>query len=206
MSLSQDYFTPSASFWKDVRWWEQVAPHLNYQAMMVTLRLGPSEAIEVDACLRGVGGVNHISKEYFLLPVPHVIKGMPIHCTEMGVLMLAVDTWSQKRDDPLRPGVKKSLFQSTKVSIMSDNQAVIKAINFGHAKDEFLCIGMRYIHYQMALIDGEFALSYINTKDNKWADGLSRGDEGIEKNLAEKGYQRILISQNRLKERIDIDI
>ena len=121
--------------------------------MMVTPRLGPSEAIEVNACHRwGIGGFNHIPKEYFLLPVPHFIIGMPIHCTEKDALMLAVDTWSQKRDDPLRPGVKKSLFQSTKVSIMSDNQAVIKAINFGHAKDEFLCIGMRYIHYQMALL------------------------------------------------------
>ena len=48
--------------------------------------------------------------------------------------------------------------------MLSDNQAVISAINSGKANDDFLSLGMRFIHYQMALVDGQFSLEYINTK------------------------------------------
>ena len=177
MSQTKDFFIPSESFRKDLRWWEKVAPHLNFQSMMECNRIGPEESIEMDASLSYcIAGVNHIEKEFFMIPVPKVIEKLPIHCTEMAALMLSVDVWSGMRSDPQSPGVKSAtIFRSSRVTLKSDNQAVIKAVNNGHAKDEFLCLGIRYIHYQMALVYGQFDLVYVNNKDNIWADGLRRG-------------------------------
>ena len=154
-----------------------MAPHLNYQSMMVVDQMGPDETIDMDASGQGIGAVNHISKEFFLLALPPPVNEMPIHCGEMAAVMLSVDVWSGQRANPLTPGIGKSVFSSKNVTLLSDNQAVIHAINSGRATDDFLGKGMRFIHYQMALVDGHFSLRYINTKDNTWADGLSRRNQ-----------------------------
>ena len=92
MSQSQDYFRPSDGFRKDLRWWERVAPHLNYDAMMVPRLLGPPESIEMDASQKwGIGAVSHITREFFQVPTPKVLEGLPIHCAEMAALMLVID-------------------------------------------------------------------------------------------------------------------
>ena len=165
--------------------------------MMIPKLKGPNETIEMDASLRfGLGAVNHLTKEFFMLHTPDVIKGLPIHCGEMSVLMLVVDTWTGQKADPQSLGSLESIFKSSTVSLLSDNQAVINAVNNGQATDEFICAGIRYIHFQMALIDGQFNLSYIKTKSNIWADGLSRGDDKIVDELLGKGYKRVFIPEN----------
>ena len=106
---------------------------------MVPDRFGPEESIEMDASLKwGIGAINHIGREFFLVETPQVIKDLPIHCAEMSALMLAVDTWYGQMLDPQSPGVRKSFFQSAEVKMFSDNQAVIHAINHGKARDDFL--------------------------------------------------------------------
>ena len=81
--------------------------------------------------------------------------------------MLVIDTWKVQRMDTQRPGSDHtSIFQSSKVGLLCDNQAVINAVNNGRSSDDFLSLGMRYIHYQMALVDGQFILNYVNTKVN----------------------------------------
>ena len=149
MSQSQDYFRPTEGFRKDLRWWEQVAPHLNYQSMMIPRKSGPDMVIEMDASLKwGIGAVNHRSKEFFLVETPSILNGLPIHCAEMSTLMLVVDVWNGvRRTDPQSPGVAdRSTFKSAETRLYSDNQAVIQAINNGRASDEFLCLGMRFVH------------------------------------------------------------
>ena len=206
MSPAQDFFRPSEGFRKDLRWWERIAPHLNFKAMMIPTVFGPPESIEMDASKGwGIGAVNHISREFFQVPTPEVIRNLPIHCAEMAALMLAIDCWNGQRSDPLVPS-KESIFKSSKIRLLSDNQAVIFAINNGRATDDFLCVGMRFIHYQMALVDGHFDLAYINTKDNIWADGLSRGDDQVVQELLKKEYRRVFVPEERLKIIIDMDI
>ena len=101
MSQSQDYFEPSEGFRKDLIWWERIAPHLNYVAMMNVTQITPEGNIEMDASTSwGIGAVNHISKEFFLIPSPSVIADLPIHCGEMSALMLVVDAWSGQRSNP----------------------------------------------------------------------------------------------------------
>ena len=39
LSDNQEFFRPTDNFRKDLRWWERVAPHLNYQAMMVPKKI-----------------------------------------------------------------------------------------------------------------------------------------------------------------------
>ena len=139
MSQSQDWFSPSEDFKKDHRWWERVAPHLNYSAMMIPKKIGTTKTIEMDASTSwGIGAVNHITKELFMLSTPKVIANLPIHCGEMSAVMLVVDAWTGQRLDPQSPGSGLCLFQSTTVTLLSDNQSVITAINSGKAKEKYV--------------------------------------------------------------------
>ena len=58
----------------------------------------------------------------------------------------------------------------------------------------------------MALVDGHFDLAYINTKDNVWADGLSRGDDKVVKELLIRDYKRVFVPEDRLQYLVDMDI
>ena len=99
--------------------------------------------------------------------------------------MLVVDTWA---GSPITDEVQNCegdnvIFQSSRVKMRSDNLAVVSAINYGREENDFLGIGMRYVHFQMALRDCNISLSYVNTKENTYADGLSRGDTQIVNSL-----------------------
>ena len=59
-------------------------------------------------------------------------------------------------------------------------------------------MGTRYVHYQMAMRDSTLALTYVNTKENVFADNLSRDCNATVQFLLTKGFQRIFISENHL--------
>ena len=120
--------------------------------MMVLSPLGPNEFIDMDASGKyGLGAINYLTKEFFLLPTPEIIAHLPIHVGEMAVLMLVLDVWS----GPVRSQLDQpeTSFCSKHLSLFSDNQSVIAAINFGRSKDDFLSLGTRYVHHQMAIRD-----------------------------------------------------
>ena len=152
----------------------------------------------------GLGAINLISKEFFMLPTLAVIFALPIHAGEMAVLMLVLDTWA----GPTRPEVahNQPSFCSKHLELYSDNQAVIAAVNFGRSQDHFLAMGTRYVHYQMAMRDSTLLLTYVNTKENVFADNLSRDCDLTVQFLVNKGFRWIFISENRLGELMTFDI
>ena len=175
--------------------------------MMVVEPLGPKELIDMDASGSfGLGAINYITKEFFMLPTPTIISGLPIHVGEMAVLMLSVDTWAGPTRAELSEEQEKSHFCSKHLDLYSDNQAVIASVNYGRSQEEFLSMGTRYIHYQMAMRDSTLTLTYVNTKDNIFADNLSRDCTETVQFLLNKGFQRIFISEKRLSEVMAFDI
>ena len=205
MSPTQNSFKPGQDFRKDLRWWYQVAPELNFSPMMIVQPLGPKEFIDMDASGSfGLGAINYITKEFFLLPTPTIISGLPIHVGEMAVLMLVLDAWA----GPTRGEIsgEEPNFCSKNLDLNSDNQAVIASVNFGRSQDEFLSMGTRYVHYQMALRDSTLTLTYVNTKENIFADNLSRDCTETVRFLLNKGFQRIFIREKRLSELMAFDI
>ena len=158
------------------RWWYLVASELYFSLMVVIKTIGPKQFIEMDASKSyGLGAINYISEDFFMLPTPAVIFALPIHAREMAVLMLGLDTWA----GPTRTEVAHN---------QSDNQAVIAAVNVGGSQDNFLAMGNRYVYYQMAMRDSTLLLTYVNTKENVFADNLSRDCDLTVQFLVNKGF------------------
>ena len=213
ISPNQEFFSPSKEFRLDIRWWELIAPSLNFKSMMEVSYKGPELTVDMDASTSwGLGAINYVDKEFFLLPTPRVIAGLPIHCAEMAVLMVVVDTWmgismcEEQMGVTDEQGSGVSLFHSSHVRMRSDNQAVVSAINSGKTKDDFLGIGMRYVHHQMALRDAQLSLSYVSTKLNVWADKLSRGCTETVGSLVERNFRQIFVPEQRLSQLINLDL
>ena len=122
----------------------------------------------------------------------------------MAVLMLVLDVWA----GPVRSQLDQpeATFCSKQLSLFSDNQSVIAAINFGRSKDDFLSLGTRYVHHQMAIRDSTLTLTYINTKSNVFADNLSRVCPKTFDFLLSQKYQRVFVSQDRLNQIMLLDI
>ena len=205
MGPSQNHFKPDEAFRKDLRWWYLVAPELNFSPMMVTEPVGPCDFIDMDASGKyGLGAVNYITKEFFMLPTPSIISDLPIHTGEMAVLMLVIDTWA----GPTRAEVTSSepSLCSKRLDLYSDNQAVIASVNYGRAQDQFLAMGTRYIHYQMAFRDSTLSITYVNTKANVFADNLSRDCSTTVHFLLSSGFRRVFVRESRLSELMAFDI
>ena len=180
--------------------------------MMETEYKGPESVIDMDASSSwGLGAINYVDKEFFLLQTPDVIVDLPIHCGEMAVLMLVVDVWRgvtmvEEQVDGMNKLGSVSLFHSSHVRMHSDNQAVVSSINSGKTKDDFLGLGIRYVHHQMALRDAQLSLTCVNTKMNVWADKLSRGCEETVIVLKEMGFKQTFVPKQRLSQLIDLNL
>ena len=207
MSPTQNFFKPDQPFRKDLRWWYKIAPLLNFSPMMVPTTLGPGEFIDMDASGSfGLGAINYPQKEYFLLPTPSSIKTLPIHTGEMAVLMLVVDIWAGPPRSQVEDIRSNSNFSSKQLQLYSDNQSVIASINYGRAKDDFLAMGARFIHHHMAIRDSTLTLSYVNTKENLFADNLSRNCDKTVNFLLSQGFRQVFVSDNRIEQLMSTDM
>ena len=175
--------------------------------MMVLSPSSPEEFIDMDASTGfGLGAINYQKKEFFLLPTPTIIESLPIQCGEMAVLMLVVDTGSGPSIAHLKDCDVGETFCHKKLYLFSDNQACIAAINFGRAKDEFLAMGTRFVHFNMAIRDATMTLSYVNTKENKFADDLSRNSLKTVDFLLSQEYDKLDLPEDRLEKLMAQDL
>jgi hypothetical protein len=70
--------------------------------MMIVQPLGPKELIDMDVSGSfGLGAINYITKEFFMLPTPTIISGLPIHVGEMAVLMLVLSSLEKNQTSTL---------------------------------------------------------------------------------------------------------
>ena len=145
-----------------------------------------------------------LSIEFFLLPNPPILHGLPIHCGEMAVLVLSVDCWSGPLSNS--PPDFSIGFYAHHLNWRSDNSAVISVINRGKAKDDFLAKGLRYITAELAIRDANLTLSYVNTKENSIADPLSCGCLKTSNQLISSGYTQLFVPESRLEDLLALQL
>ena len=205
LTPTMSFFSPDPEFRLDLRWWERIAPNINYRAMMTLKSQHPSERVDMDASLSwGLGAVNLARKEFFHLPNPPQVKSLPIHCAEMAALMLSVDLWAGPLSHT-QPNISAG-FYGHDLLWRSDNMAVVNTINSGKAKDDFLTRGLRYVMSELAIRDSRISLSYVNTKENCIADGLSRGVQHTVDSLLSQGYDQIPVADSRLGQLLSLEL
>lgn len=70
-----------------------------------------------------------------------------------------------------------------RVVMYCDNQAVVSVVNTGRARDKLLQRCLRWLCHVLAEIDCLIKLKYIDTKENRMADSLSRSHQGEKERL-----------------------
>ena len=202
MSTNIDSFELDKNMKLDLRWWYRLAPLLNFDSMMILEKVGVDEEAEMDASTSfGLGGVSHTAKEFFMCGTPEMLKEKPIHCHEMMALMLGHHFWAQPKTGHSYPG-----WHAKELVFRSDNTACIDSVHKERPDDDFLAAGLRYILMKLALCDARLTLTYIRSKDNIVADGLSRGSSDVRAKLMKSGYAELFVSNSLCLQLMESDI
>ena len=115
--------------------------------------------LELDACLTGLGG----RRENFVyhLPLIRGFRNLDIVHLEMINIVLALRLFAQ-------------FWAGTRKLIKCDNDAVVKVLNAGKARDPYLGACARNMWYMAALSDIDLQYVHVLGKNNVVADLLSR--------------------------------
>ena len=147
----------SDDFHRDLGWFDQFLPHYNGISMYAHQ---PVKAIlELDACLTGLGG--RWKNFVYHLPLPRGFRNLDIVHLEMINIVLALKIFSH-------------FWKGSRVLVKCDNDAVVKVLNAGRARDPYLRACARNIWYMAALSDIDLQYVHVLGKNNVVADLLSR--------------------------------
>ena len=144
-------------FHRDLGWFDQFLPHYNGVSMYAH-KMARS-TIELDACLTGLGG--RWENFVYHLPLPRGFRNLDIVHLEMVNIVLALRLFAQ-------------YWAGTRILIKCDNDAVVKVLNAGKARDPYLGACTRNVCYMAALSDIDLQYVLVSGKYNVVADLLSR--------------------------------
>ena len=147
----------SDDFHRDLGWFDQFLPHYN-GVSMYAYNMATS-IIELDACLTGLGG--RWENFVYHLPIPRGFRNLDIVHLEMVNIVLALHLFAQH-------------WVGTRILIKCDNNAVVKVLNAGKARDPYLGACARNVWYMAALSDIDLQYVHVLGKNNVVADLLSR--------------------------------
>ena len=116
-------------------------------------------------------------------------KQLDIECLEMYALMVAVELWIHR-------------FKNRKIIVFCDNQTVCRAVNKTTASCTKCMIFVRRIIFKAMMENVEIFIQYIKSRDNKFADFLSRGMITKFKNTAKEDELEIDENKTRLPEAV----
>ena len=108
-------------FQRDLAWFEKFLPQYNGVSMYV--HKNSDSTLELDACLTGLGG--HWGQYVYHLPISRGFANLDIVHLEMVNIVVALRLFAR-------------LWSGTRVLIRCDNDAVVKVLNAGKARDPFL--------------------------------------------------------------------
>ena len=174
-------------FHKDISWWKKFLPMYNGVGIMWMLQVKqPDEIATSDACLTGMGAV--CSKQYLKLQFPDDWKGKNIAILELLAVIVMVKQWTGQ-------------FAGKSVLFNVDNEAIVKVLNSGRAREPTL---LKLMWELVFVVAGkfEFRAVHIGTKLNKIPDLLSRWNEGnrVQQQFTAlikgKGYREVTPAQN----------
>ena len=144
-------------FHRDIRWFKKFLPQYNGISIYGYKKI--SQAVELDACLTGLGAV--WGRFVYHLKIPEGYRNMGIVHLEMVNILVAIRIFAQ-------------FWAKQCILIRCDNQAVVSVLQSGRAWDPFLGACARNIWYAAALNDVDFSYIHILGKYNRAADLLSR--------------------------------
>ena len=122
----------------------------------------------------------------------------------MAVLMLSVDLWA----GPLahrQPDIS-SRFYGYDLAWRSDNMAVVTTINSGKARDDFLATVLHYVMSELVIRDARLTFTYVNTKENCIANGLSCGCLETVSKLECQGFIQKLVIDSHLSQLLSLEL
>ena len=147
----------SDDFHRDLGWFDQFLPHYNGISMYAHQ---PAKAIlELDACLTGLGG--RWENFIYHLPLPRGFRNLDIVHLEMINIFLALRIFA-------------NFWKGRRVLVKCDNDAVVKVLNAGRARDPYFGACARNIWYMAALSDIDLQYVHVLGKNNMVDDLLSR--------------------------------
>ena len=119
------------------------------------------QSVAIDTCLQRVGGV--WNENVYTSMLPDSIKDnekLNITHFEMVKMIIALKLWANQ-------------WKHQKVSIRTDNMAVVQICNNGYTRDMTLATYVRNLWLITAKYDIELVVTHIGGKDNIMADTLS---------------------------------
>ena len=149
------YLTPE--FMRDIRWFSKFLPLYNGISMYGHKPV--NQVLELDACLTGLGG--RWQNQVYHLSIPLGYRSMSIVHLEMVNILVAVRLFAKQ-------------WQGVKLLVKCDNEAVVKVLQSGRARDPLLGAFARNIWYVAALADIDIQYVHVMGKANRVADLLSR--------------------------------
>ena len=147
----------SDDFKRDLAWFDKFLPQYNGVSMYVYRRT--DAVLELDTCLTGLGG--RLDNLVYHLPIVRGFANLDIVHLEMVNIVMALCLFAR-------------FWSGTRVLVKCDNDAVVKVLNAGKARDPFLGACARNIWHLAALTDVDLQYVHVLGKNNTVADLLSR--------------------------------
>ena len=149
--------TLTPEFKRDLRWFDKFLPLYNGVSLYDHRPI--DHTLELDACLKGLGG--RWCRYVYHLPIPEGHMNWSIVHLEMINILLSIRLFQAQ-------------WAGRKVLIKCDNEAVVTVLRSGRARDPFLGACARNIWYAGSLADMDIQYVHIRGLDNRVADLLSR--------------------------------
>ena len=147
---------------KDISWFIKFLPVFNGSTTYDHKYIACAQSLAIDACLQKVGDV--WNDNVYTSMLPDLIKDneqLNITHFEMVNMIIAVKLWGHQ-------------WKHQKMSIKTDNMAVVQICTNGYTRDMTLATYVRNLWLITAKFDIELVVTHIKGKDNIMADTLSR--------------------------------
>ena len=153
----------SDDFHRDLGWFDQFLP--KYNGISMYAHQVPKYTLELDACLTGLGG--RWGNFVYHLPLVRGFRNLDIVHLEMVNIVLALRLFAQ-------------YWAGKGILVKCDNDAVVKVLSAGKARDPYLGACARNVWYMAALADIDLQYVHVLGKNNVVADLLSRWQYSLE--------------------------
>ena len=164
----------SSEFFKDLQWFKKCLPQFNGITIYKKPIIAEADALHLDACLTGIGGIWH--DRVYSSPAP-VIPGFDFKIVhlEMINVLVALRIWGK-------------FWQHSQVKIYCDNLAVVQVVASSKTKDSFLGACIRNLWLAAAHFDILLQIQHIRGEHNIRADLLSRiySDKPVNQHLLQE--------------------
>ena len=122
-------------FCKDVEWWLQFLRIYKGLSLITDLDWSePDSVISTDACLKGLGGINFITNQYFHVKVPDILNSAHISILEMYAVYISLQFWI-------------TIVSNKRFQILCGNQACVQLLTVGAGRDHILLKLVRQIWF-----------------------------------------------------------